>query len=213
VVENVPGEVERSRNRIVFTGTLTFKKGIVGLARAWGIVAAARPEAELHIFGKDISGMEPQLRRECGVDASRSIVFHGHTARSQVLQELARARAAVFPSYAEAFAFAPLEAMAAGCPTIFSTRTSGPEAVIHNVDGLLVDPDHPHQIAQAILSLLDDDALARRLGAAGRDAVAARFSLETILPAMEMFYLRAIDKFQRRVSDAAALAPSEDIHA
>jgi glycosyltransferase involved in cell wall biosynthesis len=130
--------------------------------------------------------------------ARSSVVFHGHVARRTVIENLQSARAAVFPSYAEAFALAPLEAMAAGCPTIFTRRGSGPELIEHGRDGLLVDPDRDDEIAAAILSLLDDGALARRLAAAGRRRVKEAFSLPAVLARNEEFFAGCIRGFQPR---------------
>ncbi|HYI95416.1 MAG TPA: glycosyltransferase family 4 protein [Bryobacteraceae bacterium] len=195
---------ERSRNRIIFTGTLTLKKGIASLMRAWPHVVADCPEAELHIFGKDPSNLLPSLMAGYGETARSSVHFHGHTLRNLVLEELNTARAAVFPSYAEAFAFAPLEAMAAACPTIYSTRTSGPEAIEHGHDGLLIDPYDPSQIAGAIKSLLGDDELAARLGAAGREKVRAQFAMEAVLPKIAKFYEDSIDAFERSAGQRVA---------
>jgi glycosyltransferase involved in cell wall biosynthesis len=191
----------RSATRVLFTGTLTAKKGIVPLVRAWPRVLERRRDAELHVFGKDgksESGgsMRSHLESILPRGARSSVVFHGHVARRTVIEELHSARAAVFPSYAEAFALAPLEAMASGCPTIFTRRGSGPELIEHGRDGLLVDPDRDEQIAAAILSLLDGDALARRLGAAGRRRVKEAFSLPAVLARNEEFFAGCIRAFQ-----------------
>lgn len=193
----------RSENRILFTGTLTAKKGIVPLIRAWPRVLASRRDAELHVFGKDGrledgGSMRSHLESLLPPAARGSVVFHGHVPRRAVIENLHSARAAVFPSYAEAFALAPLEAMAAGCPTIFTTRGSGPELIEHGRDGLLVDPDRDDAIAAAILSLLTDDALARRLSAAGRRRVKEAFSLPAVLARNEEFFAGCIREFQPR---------------
>jgi glycosyltransferase involved in cell wall biosynthesis len=192
----------RSTRRVVFTGTLTPKKGVVSLLRAWPLVLRNRPDAELHLFGKDgrtESGGSMRDELESLVpDGSRgSVVFHGHVGRAEILENLHSARLAVFPSYSEAFALAPLEAMAAGCPTVFTRRGSGPELIEDGRDGLLVDPDRPEEIARAIGSLLSDDMLARRLGAAGRRRVKLGFSLPLVLSRNEAFYSECIQGFRQ----------------
>lgn len=190
----------RSARRVLFTGTLTAKKGVEPLVRAWPLVVARRRDAELHFFGKD--GTAPQggsmrahLESLLPRSARDTVVFHGHVDRAAVLENLHSARAAVFPSYAEAFALAPLEAMAAGCPTVSTRRGSGPEMIQHGRDGLLVDPDRPEEIAGAILSVLSDDALARRLGAGGRRRAKEAFSLPSVLARNEEFYAGCIRGF------------------
>lgn len=173
----------RSRHQVVFSGTLTRKKGIGTLMRAWPAVLAAVPEAELHVYGKSTADTAPRF-----TEGGRGIVWHGHVSRAELLEALGLARVAVFPSYAEAFAMAPLEAMACGCPTIYTRRGSGPELAEDGQEVLLVDPDDHDEIARTILRVLTDDDLASRLGEAGRMAVQGRFSLEALVHENETFY-------------------------
>ena len=190
----------RSAADVVFTGTLTAKKGVVPLIDAWPAIRARAPRAELHIFGKDGiaadgSSMKAFLRRRLPPIAQASVHFHDHVSRAQIGSALASARVAVFPSYAEGFAWAPLEAMAAGCPTVYSRLGSGPELIRDERDGLLVDPHDAGSIANAVCRVLDDRDLARRLGEAGRARVLDNFSLDRLLPANESFYRSVITAF------------------
>lgn len=192
----------RSRNQVVFTGTLTAKKGIVSLIRAWPRVIEECREAELHIFGKDGrvddgSSMKAFLLSEQAGHIAKSIHFHGHVERREIHQALQKARVAVFPSYAEAFALAPLEAMASGCPTIYSTRGSGPELIKHGQDGLLVEPDRPDEIAKAIVRVLTEDSLAERLAKSGRERVRKDFSTAALLTQNENFYRSCLEASPR----------------
>jgi glycosyltransferase involved in cell wall biosynthesis len=193
---------ERSRSKVVFTGTLSAKKGIFSLIDAWPSVVARRRDAELHIYGKDgrTEGQRTSefLAARLPADVRQTVFFHGAVAREVVMDVLGSARVAVFPSRAEAFAFAPLEAMACGCPTIYSTRCSGPELIDHDRDGLLIDPDDRQAISSAIVRMLDDDALAGRLGAAGAAKVRSRFATELIIPEILAFYERCAANFASR---------------
>ena len=200
--EGLAEPVVRSTAQLVFTGTLTAKKGVVSLIRAWPAVLAAVPAAELHLYGKDATAESGGSMREhlAGLLASSGaggVTFHGHVAREEIFTALQRARAAVFPSYAEAFGIAPFEAMVRGCPTIYTTRQPGPELVRDGVDGLLVDPDDPGAIAEGLVRLLRDDALAAALGAQGRRRVLERYSSTAMLPQNEAFFARAIAEFRR----------------
>ena len=188
----------RANGRVVFSGTLTFKKGIVSLIRAWTDVIAACPSAELHVYGKDgrtddRTSMLEYLKSLLPKDASA--FFHGHVTRQELFEVLQSARVAVFPSYAEAFAVAPLEAMTQGCPTIYSQRGSGPELIDHGVDGLLVDPDQPLEIAREIVRVLQDDELASRLSTNGRQRVRQAFSLGRMLDQNLEFYCTCLEQF------------------
>jgi glycogen synthase len=186
-----PAVRPRDANRVVFAGTLTPKKGVRPLVEAWPAVVAERPAAELHLFGKD-EGMQSELAALLPDEVRDSVRFHGHVDRERVKSEFQTCRLAVFPSYAEAFSMVPLEAMAQGCPVIYSNRHSGPELIENGRNGLLIDPDRPDEIAGAILRLLRDGEEAARLGSAGRDDVARRFACDVLLARNEEFYWNAI---------------------
>ncbi len=196
-------DARRVPQYVMFAGTLTRKKGIISLVRSWPRVKEESPAAELHIWGKDGQtdeggSMEEFLRSIIPDDMAESVRFHGHVPLGELLEGFRTAGMAVLPSYAEGFALTPLHAMAAGCPTIYTTRGSGPELIEHGRTGLLVDPDRPDQIAGSILSLLHDAPLARRLGAEGRSHVERNFSREVILAQNEEFYRRCVGDFRKR---------------
>jgi glycosyltransferase involved in cell wall biosynthesis len=190
----------RASKKAVFTGTVVRKKGVIPLIRSWSIVNAAHPDAELHIYGKDSrtddgSSMCGYLRSLVDANAAQTIHFHGHVGVDRVTAALRESRVAVFPSYAEAFSLAPLEAMANGCPTIYTRRGSGPELIRHGRDGLLVDPDNSAELAQAMIDLLGNDQLAITLAASGFERVRSTFSREAIVPRNEAFYASCIERF------------------
>ncbi len=89
----------------------------------------------------------------------------------------AAAEVAVVPSLYEGFSLPAVEAMACGVPVVATTGGALPEVVGRDGEtGLLVPPDDPSALAQAIGRLLDDPGLRARLGAAGRQRVLHRFT-------------------------------------
>ena len=77
---------------------------------------------------------------------------------------------------AEGFGIVCLEAAACGKAVVAGRSGGLVEAVSHGLTGILVDPVDLGAVAEAILSVLEDPALARRLGRAGRERVLARFT-------------------------------------
>lgn len=194
---------QRTGQQVIFTGTLTHKKGVVSLVRAWPEVKRMCPLAELHIYGKDGRTDSGESMREYLLNlnaGNNNCYFHGHVSREVIFSALATARVAVFPSYAEAFAVAPLEAMTKGCPTIYSRRGSGPELIKDGMDGLLIDPDQPREIANAIVRILKDDELAKQLSKAGRERVVSHFSIESLVQQNILFYQHCIDCFRAKAA-------------
>ncbi|MGH9695807.1 MAG: glycosyltransferase family 4 protein, partial [Bryobacteraceae bacterium] len=205
---------------VVFAGSLTRKKGIIQLIRAWPQVLSAAPQARLDIYGKDArtdDGYPMQQFLESQLDgvARASVAFHGHV-RTEQLRDIYRVcRLGVFPSYSEAFSLAPVEAMAEGCPVVYSTRHSGPELIEHEVNGLLVDPDDVGALARSILRLLGDMALAGRIGEAGCAHVRKLFSADRMRERNRAFYARCIGTSEPPggAHGAAARARTDSIEA
>lgn len=198
----------RSKDQVVYTGTLTEKKGVVSLIRAWPVVARKHPTARLHLYGKDTrtasgESMKARLELLLGETLKNTVIFHGHVTRAVLDQVLTEARAGVFPSYAEACSLAPLEAMSMGCPVIYSKTTSGPEVIQEGEDGLLIDPESPESIAKAIDSLLSNDALADRLSRNGQDKVRRSFSMDSLAVRNELFYRECLQAYAGSHSRAA----------
>ena len=209
-IPSLPDHSIRSAKRVVFSGTLTPKKGVISLIRAWPRVVAASPGSELHVYGKDGrtqtgGSMRMFLEEQLGA-AHGSVHFHGHVGREKLFEAFLGARAAVFPSYAEAFAVAPLESMACECPTIYSRRGSGPELLTDGKQGLLVDPDKPEEIASAIVRVLGDDNFARHLGQAARAHVIEKFSTRTLVRQNVDAYEQVLQQFHAAQRPHTAIA-------
>lgn len=132
--------------------------------------------------------MEAHLRSRLEPNVRSTVRFHGHVSRDVLKDALVTADVAVFPSYAEAFGIAPFEALAQGCPTIYTRRGPGPELLRDGYEALLVDPDDPKDIAAAITRILIDPELGRRLASAGRDRVRREYSVEALVKRNELFY-------------------------
>lgn len=98
-------------------------------------------------------------------------------------EELARlygeAEVAIVPSLYEGFSLPAIEAMSCGVPVVATTGGALPEVVgISGETGLLVEPNNPEVLVEAIGRLLDDGELRARLGSAGRERVIERFTWE-----------------------------------
>jgi glycosyltransferase involved in cell wall biosynthesis len=71
-----------------------------------------------------------------------------------------------------------VEAMACGVPVVAARCGGIPEAISDGVEGFLVAPRQPEELAEALLRLWRDPALRRRMGAAGREKFLTEFTLE-----------------------------------
>lgn len=183
----------KEQNKVVYTGTLSFNKGVFQLVQAWNEVHKAKPDARLYLFGKGpLEKITPLLT----AGALPTVLFKGHVAKRELYENLASATMAVFPSYAESFAMAPMEAMACGTAVIYTSRTSGPELIKDGHDGLLVDPADIKDIAAKILYLFEHKSKADELAANGKKKIVELYNISTIADNNLEYYTDIISGFK-----------------
>jgi len=179
------GSCDTKENFVVFSGTLLPKKGIIPLLKAWNKVCEHDKEVVLKIFGK---GVKERFTRYINPKFKDKVLFLGHTSKPRLLNEYAKAKLAIFPSFAEAFALAPMESMMVGCPTIYSDTTSGNELQLDKEALLLINPHFEDQIANNIIKLLDNKDLRLKIGRRGKTLIREKFNISKIVNAhLEMF--------------------------
>ncbi len=100
--------------------------------------------------------------------------FHGVLDETGVAEVLRQSDLLVVPSHSEGLPVVIMEAMASGLPVVASAVDGIPELVMHGVTGLLVPPGDARQLADAIGTLLNQPAVARRMATSGRGLVVAR---------------------------------------
>jgi glycosyltransferase involved in cell wall biosynthesis len=108
--------------------------------------------------------------------------------REDVADVLRASDIMVLPSLAEGLPMAILEAMACARPVVATPVGGVPEAVVDGQTGLLVPSEDAPALAQAVLRLLRDPALARRMGDAGRRRAESLFSLDRVVSCVESLY-------------------------
>jgi glycosyltransferase involved in cell wall biosynthesis len=101
---------------------------------------------------------------------------------------------AVLCSKHEGSPLAVMEYMAGGAPIVATAVGGVPELIEDGVHGLLVRPGDPLELAGAIRRLLDDRALASRLGRAARERQRANFDLDAVVRRLESLYVELYDR-------------------
>jgi len=129
------------------------------------------------------------------------VVFHGSVSEAVLRDHYRRCDLFVAPSLFESFGLIYHEAMQYG-KAVVGCRTGGvPEVVEHSVEGLLVDPDSPTQLAAALAQLMGDGPLRQTMGAAGARRVHELTNYRTMAAAMEEVYqatIAAVGEQRRR---------------
>jgi glycosyltransferase involved in cell wall biosynthesis len=168
-------------------GRLYPQKGYDDLIRA----AALLKQTYARPFRCVILGHGPEEERlrglidELGVAGEVQLI-----GRREDIADVVRALdVAVLSSKYEGMPLAIIEYMAGGAP-IVSTAVGGvPELIEDGVHGLLVSPEDPAELAAAMQRLLEDRALAERLGQAAQQRQRANYDLDVVVRRLQELYL------------------------
>lgn len=159
-------------------GRLTRQKGFDLLMESFVMVRKSVREARLLILGE--GGQRQALEQKAAsVDVSDRVVFAGH--RGDVREVLSAVDVYVLSSRNEGMANTLLEAMSVGAPIVATDVSGTTEAVTDGVEALVVPSEDASALADAIVRLLEDRALASELGNAARKRAEAQFGRERMM--------------------------------
>ncbi len=179
--------IDLTRPYVLFVGRITRQKGLPVLLRA---ASGLVPEAQLVLCAgaadtpellAEVTALVDGLRTGRNGRARSGVLWINEMLpKPEVIQLLTHAAVFAVPSVYEPLGIVNLEAMA--CATaVVASRTGGiPEVVVDGETGLLVPPDEPEPLADALNALLRDPDRAAAMGLAGRKRAIAEFSWETI---------------------------------
>ncbi|HNG92386.1 MAG TPA: glycosyltransferase family 4 protein [Acidobacteriota bacterium] len=161
---------------IGFAGRLVPEKGADVLILAFARVQQTLPQARLILIG---DGPERRHLEEltATLGLSAAVEFHGHQLQPATSQRLAQTWIQVVPSrWPEPLGLVAMEAMMEGRAVVASRCGGLLEIVVGGETGLLVPPDNPEALADALLQLLTQPSLAQHFGSQGRKKALQEFT-------------------------------------
>ena len=184
-------DVGRRPPMILSIGRLTPVKGHDVLLRAFARVRERVSEARLVLVGEGES--QESLERLAGeLRLGDAVAFAGHLPKEQIRPLMDEARVFTLPSRSEGMPLALLEAMAAGVPSV-ATRVGGVPGLVAPDAGLLVPPEDPAALAEALAHVLLDPACARMLSRKG-ERRARQFPASGADAAYEKLFLSLVER-------------------
>jgi glycosyltransferase involved in cell wall biosynthesis len=199
-------DIDRDEDlRILFVGRVSPEKGVHTLIEAFAQIASNIERARLIIIGGRTTlredfivsissdplvralgrfydgsvGSEYQQYLETLVSRLKltdKVHFLGHVPHKELPDWYKSSRVVVNPSLSESFGISIVEGMACGIPVV-GTKVGGMlETILDGQTGLLVEPERPDLLANAVVTLLSDRETASRMGAMGRARAVEHFS-------------------------------------
>jgi len=178
--------------RFVFLGRLVDWKSVDIVIRALKTV----PLAELEVIGDGpMRDAWQDLAEKLGV--KERVHFTGFLPQDRCAEHLQNALALVLPSIIECGGAVVLESMAMGKPVI-AARWGGPADYLDDSCGILVEPtryqDMVDGFAEAMTKLINSPALAKSMGAAGRERVVRDFDWQRKIERVISIYRELLER-------------------
>lgn len=190
--DNLPPLPPSPEKKILFVGRLVERKGVKYLIEATAILAQQLP-VKLHIVG---SGPElpllQQLTRQLAL--KDKVVFHGQVSTEELHRHYHTGDVFVLPAIidskgdTEGLGVVLIEALTYKKPVVASAVGGITDIIINEKTGLLVPPNDPAALAQAISRILTNQDLAQRLALAGYEHIQANYSWPAIIQRLLNLY-------------------------
>ncbi len=163
---------------------LEYKKGQDLLLHAFAKAFGGNPEYRLVIVGE--GPYEPELKDLCiELKIQSQVQFTGRLNKEGVLGQMDAAHAMVLPSRIETFGVVVIEAFSRGLP-VLSTRSGGPEFLVTDLNGFIVEPDDLPALSDAMTALAKN--ISRFNPAAIRNDALMKYGQSSFLESMKALY-------------------------
>jgi glycosyltransferase involved in cell wall biosynthesis len=183
-VKFAPAAVRDASAGVLFVGRLLPHKGVDVLVRALRadmhatIVGPACDARYLHDLHALAEGKSVTFRHDCG---DEELVALYRNATCVVLPSVYDDMYGGHTDVPELLGQTLLEGMACGLPAVTTAVASLPEVVEHEVTGVVVPPNDPAALGEALTGLVTDAARARRMGLAARERVESLFTWPAVV--------------------------------
>jgi glycosyltransferase involved in cell wall biosynthesis len=186
-----------SKPMVLFIGWINNRKGVHVLLEAFCRVSRSLPDAQLRLVGQDDVdrdyGAALKVKHQSLI-TSGNVQFIGSISQEKLYEEMSRCSFLCLPSLAESAPMVIAQAMAAGKPVV-ATRVGGvSEMVEDGVTGFLCDPGNSDQLADALLALLKDPELRRKMGQKANQLAEKRYRASAVAQSTMEAYGRILGR-------------------
>jgi len=159
-------EVNTNKKYLLFVGTIEPRKNIEALIKAFSILKRDFAiDKQLVIIGMKGWMYDSVFKLVDGLDLKSDIVFKGYIPNKELRPWYNGALVFIYPSFYEGFGFPIAEAFRCGAPVVTSNVSSCAE--IANDSAILIDPNRPEEIAEAVMKIINDAELRENLSKKG----------------------------------------------
>ena len=186
---------QKEDNLLLFVGRISGGKGLHILIKSLQhikerirLIVIGPPDQNVNYFQNILKMIEEENQR-----GEHEIKYLGAKDQNELVKWYQKASLFILPSFFEGFPVTILEALACETPVI-ATRVGGiPEIIKNNETGILISPNNPKSLAEAIQHLLENKDLRYKMGREGRKYVMKWHSIENVCKKLCAIYEQLID--------------------
>jgi glycosyltransferase involved in cell wall biosynthesis len=167
--------------RVVCCSRIRPLKNILGMVRAFALLAPQFGDAQLRIAGAaEAAYLEACKKQIKASGVQDKVQLLGNISIEDLQHELSEANCLVVPSFQENAPLTISEAMAAGVPVVAARVGGIPGMVENGKTGILVDPTDDKSLADGVKKILSNDALAQSMGRCAKEVAEKRFRASAV---------------------------------
>jgi glycosyltransferase involved in cell wall biosynthesis len=164
---------------VLFTGFLKPRKGLFDLIECAEYVCRVYSDVNFVICGTGpfLRKLEQEIRSK---GLHKRILLLGYVNRNKLIQTFQNATVQVLPSHYEGLPTVLLEAMSCGVPVVATDVGGNSDVISSGVNGFLVPPKCPEEMAKIVMRLIDDASLRENIGRAARKTIEKYYTWDKI---------------------------------
>lgn len=201
--------VPEADKMVFFVGRLVYEKGVQTVIEAMPIILSEVPNVTFIVAGSGphMNQLKSQVE---SLELEDKVKFTGYIDTDSLCGLYASADITVIPSLYEPFGMVALESIAMDTPTIVADTGGLKEIVIHEETGLKFEPGNPRSLADAMLRILKDPELARRLTIDARAYMGEKYSWDWIARKTTEVYKKAMSEYEYKPRTMRLCPPLPD---
>ncbi len=174
--------IDSDKKIILFLGRLYWIKGFDTLIPAFEKVIKEKSSAVLVLAGPDEGNYKKEIELMIGnrkLIIGKNVIFTGMLTGNDKIAAYQESDVFVLPSYTEALSMAIIEAMSFGIPIITTKNVGSADSILKANAGIVIEKNE-QQLTEAILKILNEPNLAKKMGENGKRLVVEKFSADKI---------------------------------
>jgi glycosyltransferase involved in cell wall biosynthesis len=135
--------------------------------------------------GRDLNTLKRKIKK---IGLQKRFVLPGKVEKDQILRFYQEATLFVLPSYHEGFPTVLLEAMSCGLPIVATDVRGIRDILSSGINSIMVPPRAPENLAEAILTIIEDEKLMKTIGENARKTIEEKYTWDTVSKDILRFY-------------------------